>query len=76
MLPGRVPWAWLRTSWRQRRTSPPALRSAVQVTIIAVPNGSHRFSSARVHFASTGRPGSARASSAASSATSSAPLWP
>jgi hypothetical protein len=44
--------------------------------IMAAPYGSHANSSSRIHCSRTGRPGIARASSAASSATSSAPLWP
>ena len=44
-------------------------------TTIAEPYGDQASSSSRVHCTRTGRP-QARASSAASSATSSAPLWP
>ena len=43
---------------------------------IAGPTGSQPNSSSRIHCNRTGLPGTARASSAASSATSSAPLWP
>jgi len=43
---------------------------------IGEPSGSQRSSSFRVHCTRTGRPGTARASMAASMAASSAPLWP
>ena len=46
------------------------------LTIIADPHGSQAISSSCDHCTRTGLPGTARASSAASRATSSAPLWP
>jgi len=72
--PGRVLCPWLHRSCVQFTIWPLASRAALIFTTIAEPYGSHPNSSSRIHCTRTGRPGTLRASNAASSATSSAPL--
>ena len=76
LRPGRRLWPGLQTSWRQRTMRPSASSPASRSTAIAGPNGEWLNSSSRLHSTRTVRPGTARASQAASKATSSAPLWP
>ena len=59
-----------------RRYGPSAFSDALTLIDIAAPYGSQANSSSRIHCSRTGLSGTARASSAASSATSSAPFWP
>ena len=75
-LPGRVLCDWLQTSYCQSTILPLASSVAATSATIAGPKGSHACSSSRIHCTRTGMPGKARAISAASAATSSAPLWP
>ncbi len=65
-----------RTWLRQEAMAPSPPSAASTVTRIAGVCGDQASSSARDHSARTQVPGIARAASAASSATSSAPLWP
>jgi len=74
--PGRVLWVLLQSSCVQSTMLPAASSEALTSTLIAGPKGSHWNSSSRDHCSLTGRPGTARATSAASRAASSAPLWP
>ena len=73
---GRVLWELLQMSSVQSMMFPAESSAALSFTTMAGPYGSHMNSSSRVHCTRTGRPGTARASSTASSAASSAPLWP
>ena len=66
----------LHTSCRQVTIRPPASRLADSRASMADPSGDQHISSSRVHCTRTARPGTARASSTASMATSSAPFWP
>ena len=74
--PERLLCGLLHTSWFQSTTLPRSSSEALSFITIAGPNGSQPNSSSRIHCTFTGRGLTARASSAASSATSSAPLWP
>ena len=75
-MPGRLMKLPLHISCRQDNTAPPDAASAETRTTPAVPSGAHASSSGRDHTTCTGLPGAASASSAASIAASSAPLWP
>ena len=67
---------WLHISWDQLTMLPWPSMPPASFTAIAEPYGAHMNSSSRIHCSFTGRPLVARAIRAASSATSSAPLWP
>ena len=73
---GRARCVSLKLSCDQPRMRPARSTLARIRTAIAEPYGSHACSSSRLNVSSTIRPGSARATSAASSAASSAPLCP
>ena len=75
-MPGLLMKLPLQISCRQDSTVPSVAVSAEIRTIPAVPSGAQPSSSARDHTTWTGLPGAASASSAASMAASSAPLWP
>ncbi len=75
-MPGRVECVLLSTSYCQPLTLPEPSSVARTFVSIAGPYGSQACSSSRIHCTRTGLPGSARAISAASPATSSAPLCP
>ena len=76
MLAGRVECGKDQTSCAQEVIVPSAAMEASSRTSMALDQGAHTISSSCVQCTRTVRPGIARASSAASSATSSAPLWP
>src|SRR5919109_5631123 len=73
---GRVECGKDQTSWLHATSAPAAETSAARRTTMADPHGSQAISCACVQFTRTGRPGTEGARKAASSATSSAPLWP
>jgi hypothetical protein len=74
--PGREEWPLLMIWLRHAAMLPAASRSASTSTSIAGEKGDQPSSSARDQSMRTAVPGTARAASTASSATSSAPLWP
>jgi hypothetical protein len=76
VMPGRLMKVPLQISCRQDDTVPSLAVPAAIRTTPAVPSGAHDSSSARDHTTWTCLPGTASASSAASIAASSAPLWP
>src|SRR5262249_31804475 len=75
-LPGRVECGNDQTSCVQTVSAPVAETPALSRVTMGEPQGSQAISSSCAQCTRTGRPGTARASSAASRATSSAPLWP
>ena len=74
--PGRPMKPLLHTCCRQVTILPRASSPADSLASMAEPSGAQAISSSRDHSTRTGRPGTALASSTASSAASSAPLWP
>src|SRR5437879_1537268 len=73
---GRALCELLHPSCCQPAMLPSLLGVACSWTVMAEPMGSQPCSCSRIHCRRTGWLGTARAASAASAATSSAPLWP
>src|SRR6202022_4911766 len=68
--PGRIEWVLLQTSKFQSDIAPLPSSEAFSFVTIAGPNGSQACSCSRVHCKRTGKPGKARAISAAAVAPS------